>query len=254
MITESTGKSIWIRTMTTDELPSMTDAEIGQIDRAGVDDRRAGVDDRRDGNDRRAEDDVSTHLEDLLVGELAPLTASAMVDVERLADVELVGQHLRMSGRLPTGHFQRVSDFLNHHDGLIEIRNATVLRRNGDPTKVTMPRVWVSPAEITLIGQVAPAQPSGAPTDVMIQKVARGLIVVTPGHTLTGEVYITAEADLAAFIESPDPPFIPLSDVRTRSLADRRVTSRYPFAMLNRRHIVATSELQPGMAPGRSIL
>jgi hypothetical protein len=56
------------------------------------------------------------------------------------------------------------------------------------------------------------------------------------------------------FIESPSPAFIPLTDVRTRSLADRRVVSRYGFAMLNRRHIVAATELQPGMVPGRTVL
>jgi len=71
--------------------------------------------------------------------------------------------------------------------------------------------------------------------------------VVTPGHTLTGEVYLTRGAELAGFIESADPPFLPMTDVRTRSLADKRVTARYIFALLNRRHIVATTLMQPGM-------
>ena len=64
-----------------------------------------------------------------------------------------------------------------------------------------------------------------------------------------------AEADLSVFIESAHPAFVPMTDVRTRSLADRRVISRYAFALLNRRHIVAATELLPGMAPaGRSVL
>ncbi len=81
------------------------------------------------------------------------------------------------------------------------------------------------------------------------------LIVVTPGHTLTGAVHVMPEADLSVFIESSDPVFVPMTDVRTRSLADRRIITRYAFGLLNRRHIVATTELLPGMAPaGRSVL
>jgi hypothetical protein len=77
---------------------------------------------------------------------------------------------------------------------------------------------------------------------------------VTPGHTLTGEIYLNPEAELASFIESTYPPFIPMTDLRARSLADRRITSRYAFALLNRRHIVAATGLQPGMLLGRGVL
>jgi len=84
--------------------------------------------------------------------------------------------------------------------------------------------------------------------------VSHTLVVVTSGHTLTGNVHVPPGADLAIFIESSDPQFIPMTDVRTRSLADRRVISRYGFALLNRRHVVAATELQPGMIPGRSVL
>jgi hypothetical protein len=59
---------------------------------------------------------------------------------------------------------------------------------------------------------------------------------------------------LSAFIESRDPMWVPMTDVRTRSLADRRVISRYGFAVLNRRHIVAATELQPTMIRGRGII
>ena len=41
-----------------------------------------------------------------------------------------------------------------------------------------------------------------------------------------------------------------MTDVRTRSLADRRVISRYGFAVINRRHIVAATELQPACSEG----
>ncbi|CAN5459255.1 hypothetical protein BH20CHL7_BH20CHL7_07600 [soil metagenome] len=203
--------------------------------------------------DAAVDGDASTYLEELLVGEL-PEFLRTSPDGSAL-DVEVVGSHIRLSGSIRTGHFRRLSDFLNNHQGLIALRDATILRRNGDPTKVTTHHIWLNPSEITLVGQaeLPPHDPTGG--EMQVAKVARSLIVVTPGHTLTGKVFLMPEADLSVFIESVDPTFIPMTDVRTRSLADRRVISRYAFAMLNRRHIVATTEMLPGMAPvGRSVL
>jgi hypothetical protein len=71
---------------------------------------------------------------------------------------------------------------------------------------------------------------------------------------MTGQVHIVVGGQFASFIESNDPPFIPLTDARTRSLADRRIIARYDFALLNRRHIVATTVLAPEMVRGRSVL
>jgi hypothetical protein len=92
------------------------------------------------------------------------------------------------------------------------------------------------------------------PQEYLVEKLTHTLIVVTSGHTLSGDVHLNPEALLAAFIESPSPRWIPMTDVRTRSLADRRVVSRYEFALLNRSHIVAATEMQPGMIKGRSVL
>jgi hypothetical protein len=64
----------------------------------------------------------------------------------------------------------------------------------------------------------------------------------------------SARRHIARFIESPSPTFIAMTDVRTRSLADRRVTTRYDFAVLNRRHVVAATQLLPGMTRGREVL
>lgn len=197
--------------------------------------------------------DASTYLEELVVGEL-PAFTEAVADGSALP-VEIVGSHIRLCGTVSIGHFRRLSDFLNSRDGLIAVRDATVLRRNGDPTKVRSASIWLSPDEVTLIAQHAVPVDGQSNGEVRVPKVARSLIVVTPGHTLTGSVYLMPEADLSIFIESRDPAFIPMTDVRTRSLADRRVITRYAFAMLNRRHIVAATELLPGMAPtGRTVL
>ncbi|CAN5776463.1 hypothetical protein BH23CHL7_BH23CHL7_06280 [soil metagenome] len=200
--------------------------------------------------ERWVEGDAGLHLDELVVGDLPSLTPS--VRGGNTAEIELVGAHIRMSGSLGIGTFRRVSDFLNHHEGLIAIRDATVLRRNGDPTRVSTPSIWVTPNEITLVA--VRSETVTADSTMMAQRVARTIVVVTPGHTLTGDVHMLPEADLAVVIESPTPPFLPLTDVRTRSLADRRIIGRYDVAMLNRRHIVAATQLQPGMIPGRTVL
>jgi hypothetical protein len=198
--------------------------------------------------------DASTYLEELIVGDLPTLTPT-IGDAVGSLPVEVVGPHLRLEGTMRLGYFRRISDFLNNHDGLIELGDATILRRNGDPTKVRTPSIWLSPTEVTLVGQRGVGAPDEGPSDLRVSKAARSLIVVTPGHTLTGQVYVMPDATLSVFIESSDPTFIPMTDVRTRSLADRRIIARYEFGLLNRRHIVAATELLPGMAPsGRGVL
>jgi hypothetical protein len=195
--------------------------------------------------------DAATHLEALVVEVVAPPPVSERAEG---LPIELVGQHLRLSGTVTIGFHHRLSDFVNNNEGLIQLRDVTVLRRNGDPTKVTSPSIWVSPDEVTLIGQAVDVDQAEAPTRDFMAKRTYLLIVVTPGHTLTGEVHLNPEGVLSAFIESPSPVWIPMTDVRTRSLADRRVISRYSFALLNRRHIVAATEMQPGMVRGRGVL
>lgn len=203
--------------------------------------------------DREIDGDASQHLEELVVGPLAPTVAKPIVG--SAIQIELIGPHLRVAGTMSIGYHRRLSDFVNHHVGLLELRDATVLRRNGDPTRVTTPSIWVSPDEVTLMGQAVEDRPDDDTGQEMhVQKAVHTLIAVTPGHTLTGDVHISEGAELARYIESPEPLFIPMTDVRTRSLADRRIIARYAFALLNRRHMVAATELQPGMIPGRTVL
>ena len=212
----------------------------------------AASDPGRPATDVAVDGDASTYLEELVVVDQA--TWSDAVAGESELSVEVGGPHNRLSGAIRIGHFNRLSDFLNNQQGLIELHDATILRRNGDPTKVRTRNIWLSPTEVTLIAQRVVDENAGR-SDQRLQKVARTLIVVTPGHTLTGAVHVMPEADLSVFIESNDPVFVPMTDVRTRSLADRRIITRYAFGLLNRRHIVATTELLPGMAPaGRSVL
>ena len=200
-----------------------------------------------------ADGDAAAHLEDLLAG-AAPVVAEAAPADQPTILIEMVGPHLRVVGHIVLGRFRRLSDVLNNQFGLLEIRDARVLYRNGTPTNVITPRLWINLTEVTLICQLEGAAQASASPEFRVTKERHPLIVVAPGHTLTGEVYLTVGAELAGFIESADPPFLPMTDVRTRSLADKRVTTRYIFALLNRRHIVATTLMLPGMTgPSRTL-
>jgi hypothetical protein len=204
-----------------------------------------------EGDDQIVDGDAATHLEALGYGTV--VLAPGATHAEGLP-LELVGQHLRLSGTVNIGFHNRLSDYMNNNDGLVHLRDVTVLRRNGDPTKVTAPSLWVNPDEVTLIGETSDVEERSSGGLEYSQKNAHYLIVVTPGHTLTGAVHLNPEAVLSAFIESRDPTWIPMTDVRTRSLADRRVISRYGFTVINRRHIVAATELAPGLLKGRGVL
>ncbi len=184
--------------------------------------------------------DAGSYLEELIENVTPINVGDAEPDV--LEAVELAGPHLRLSGGIALGRFRRLSDVVNHQQGPMLLHDATVLRRNGTATRVTPPSIWVNPAEVTLIGQATANQEEPAPADLRIEKEPHLLIVVTPGHTLTAQVYIPMAGALSAFIESTDPAFIPITDVRARSLADRRIITHYQFALLNRRHVVAATE------------
>ncbi len=82
---------------------------------------------------------------------------------------------------------------------------------------------------MTLIADIEPQDPDAPPPprDLQIAKVATGLIVVTPGYTVNGNVFTPPGAHLDVFVESPSPPFVPMTDVHTRSLADRRIRGHY---------------------------
>jgi hypothetical protein len=201
-------------------------------------------------DDRVVDGDAATYLEELVVEEVREPPIAL---VPSGLTIELVGPHLRLAGSVMLGQYRRLSDFINNHEGLMRLLDARVLRRNGDPTRVTATSIWVSPEEVTLIGQESGLDSETDPM-LLIPKRTSQLLAVTPGHTLTGEVHLNPEAILSAFIESPSPTWIPMTDVRTRSLADRRIITRYAFALINRRHIVATTELQPGMVRGRAVL
>jgi hypothetical protein len=172
--------------------------------------------------------------------------------VGRDEPVELVGTNLRLTGAVSLGRFSRLSDLINASRGYIRVRDAQLLQRNGEPTNLVLGELMVDQDEISFIAQPqAEAPEPGAATgfvepvfgnDVEARQ-AREFVMFTPGHTVTGKVHIFGQTDLAGFVDATDPRFVPVTGVTTRSLADRRIVSRYDFILINRTQMIAAAEV-----------
>ncbi|MGA3030075.1 MAG: hypothetical protein ABSE58_04945 [Candidatus Limnocylindrales bacterium] len=165
--------------------------------------------------------------------------------------IQLVGPHLRVSGEIAILNFNRLSDLINHSMGFVRLTDARLLRRNGEPTNLVVPELMVNQDEITFIGQspeVVSTAPSAAPVGGMdrplMERVRRQLVIFTAGHTLTGTIFLFPETDIANFVDTPDPRFVPLVAVTARSLADRRVISHFGLVLVNRTQMTAASFLE----------
>ena len=153
--------------------------------------------------------------------------------------VELIRSELRADGVLDTGSFARLSDYVNSLSGFCHLREARVRTATGD-TGAGRLDLHIKLDEIALIAQTRiPLRPVAA--DHFVPKSTHRLLFVTPALLVTGLAYLHAQASLDAFIDASDPAFIPLTQVRVRRLSGEPVGT-YPFALLQRRHIVGVAE------------
>jgi hypothetical protein len=168
----------------------------------------------------------------------------------RSEHIELIGPHLRVSGEVSLLRFNRLSDLINHNRGYIRLADARLLRRNGDPTNLVVPELMVNQDEVTFIAQTAedvhtgPTQAVGGMDRPLMERTRRQLVIFTPGHTLTGTIHLFSETEITQFVDSNDPPFVPMVDVTARSLADRRVISHFALVLVNRTQMTAASLLE----------
>ncbi len=174
----------------------------------------------------------------------------------RTEEVELVGPHLRLGGRVAVGRFTRLSDQINHSRGYVLLREARLLRRNGEPTNLVVDELMVNQDEITFIGQVPGAERS-APVETTpmssfdrptLEREPRRFVIFTPGHSLTGTVHVYREMTLPTFVDTTDPRFVTMTNVTARSLADRRVISHFDLLLVNRTQMTAAAEASKARA------
>jgi hypothetical protein len=161
---------------------------------------------------------------------------------ERESYLDLIGTHLRASGIADVRRFRRISDYVNMLDGFFRLRDVVLLDRTGAPTRITMPELRVRLDDVAIVGQlVVDPLPESMDGHVVVAKQPRRLVVMTRAHIIYGYVYIHEGASLMQFVDSSDPKFIPMSNVRVRWLADRRLAGRYPFALVQRSQILGVA-------------
>jgi hypothetical protein len=165
------------------------------------------------------------------------------------ARVELVGIHLRVAGGVRLGHFSRVSDMLNVRSWL-EVTDAVLVAGPGQETQVVFPELRVNLDDISVVGQRDDVPAGDDRQRIALRR--RHLVVMTRAHMIYGWAHLHPETSLAAFVETVDRRFLPMTDVRVRWLADRSLAARYPFALIQRSHIigVATAVHSPTVGPG----
>jgi hypothetical protein len=166
--------------------------------------------------------------------------------------IELVGTNLRMTGLVSLGRFRRLTDMINASSGYLRVRDACLLHRTGEPSDLQVPELMVDQDEVSFIAQTNPPAPEegaaggfDAPTfDAGVDaRQAREYVMFTPAHTITGKVFIFGQTNLAAFVDSTSPRFVPVIDATTRSLNDRKVVNHYEFLLINRTQMIAAAEL-----------
>jgi hypothetical protein len=166
--------------------------------------------------------------------------------------IEIVGTNIRVTGVVSLGRFKRLSDMINASSGYLRVRDACLLHRNGQASDLELPEMMVDQDEISFIAQTHPDAPEegaaggfDAPTfDAGVdERQAREFVMFTPAHTVSGKVYVFGQTDLAAFVDSTSPRFVPVIEATTRWLADRKVVNRYDFLLINRTQMIAAADL-----------
>ena len=163
-------------------------------------------------------------------------------------DVDIFGADFQISGQIRTGQFDRLSDWINMQTGFIQVRDAWHVHLG--QTHVPDPgqrkgTLWVKLDQVVLVAERTPVQQTrpGAP---VVQKERRKVSIVTPGYNLLGSIYVHTYGSMGQFLESPDPRFLPITDLTVHWLSDAAMVARFPFAMINRAQLVTiTDESSP---------
>jgi hypothetical protein len=155
-------------------------------------------------------------------------------------DVEIFGAGFEISGQIHTGQFDRLSDWINMQTGFIQVRDAWHVhlgQTNAPDPDQRKGTLWVRLNQVVLMAERTPVVQDrpGAP---VVQKQKRRASIVTPGYNLMGDIHIHAYGSMTQFLESPDPHFLPITDLTIRWLDQEAMIARFPFAMVNREQLV----------------
>ena len=161
-------------------------------------------------------------------------------------ELELISSHARFSGRVNLGAYSRLSDLLNFHDDVLTVTNgdadlALLSSTGGFPSADEASQLDIRLPDLTLVidrsGHVPPA-PDG---EQMVEKREHRMLAVTDAHVITATFFIYAGAEATPYLRASEPRWIPVTNVRVRSLVDRRIKYGANFAVLHRKPMLAYS-------------
>jgi hypothetical protein len=166
---------------------------------------------------------------------------SQEADDEGMAfDVEIFGDGFQVSGRLVTGQFDRLSDWLNMKSGFIQVQDAMHVHLGDAPVsdrEESRGTLWVRLDQVVMVAErtnIQQARP-GAP---VVQKQRRKVSIVTPGYILEGSLHVHAFGTMKEYLEPTEPHFLPITEVTVHWLSDPTLVARLPFAVINRREMI----------------
>jgi len=155
-------------------------------------------------------------------------------------ELELISAHARFAGTVNLGAYSRLSDLLNFHDDILTVSNGVVLTRTGFRSADEAPQLDIRLSDLTLVIDRSEYVP---PPDAeqMVEKREHRMLAVTDAHIITATFFIYAGAEPTPYLRAAEPRWIPVTNVRVRSLVDRRIKFGAGFAVLHRKPLVATS-------------
>ena len=97
---------------------------------------------------------------------------------------------------------------------------------------------WVRLNQVVLMAERGARIGSGN-GGLVVQKQKRRATIVTPGYSLRGYLHVHAYGSMKQFLESPDPHFIPMTDLLVRWTNDPALIGRFGFALVNREQLIS---------------
>jgi hypothetical protein len=164
--------------------------------------------------------------------------------------IELIGSQLLASAEIDVPGTQRLSDYFGLLQGFCRVRDLVVLTHRGRSGRIRLREARIRLDDIAVVGEsrhcpcTEGSRPE-TPRAMVIPKEPHRVVVITTDHMIYGVAHLPQNGSLAAFIDAEHPPFVSMTNVRVRWLADRRLAGRYNFALVQRSHIIGI-ELRPG--------
>lgn len=153
--------------------------------------------------------------------------------------VELISTHARISGSVNLGAYTRLSDLLNFHDEILTLKDGVVLTLTGIATADGAADLDVHLGELTMVMDHSDYVPP--PDADAIPMRAHRMLAVTSGHVITATFFIYPDAEPIPYLRAQEPRWIPITDVRVRSLVDSGIKFGARFAVLSRGAVVASA-------------